>query len=124
MLSFGKNAKPNSTDLEFYSVYDSKAQIYDLPALALNKESLLRDVLNMLRDPRQVRNKYLTNAEDYSIFRIGSFSKETGEITPTKPEHIANMHELRALTDWTPMSIQKDYEREIASQDPRALSST
>lgn len=120
---FGKNKKA-STDLEFYSVYDSKAQVYDLPALALNKESLLRDVLNMLRDPRQVRNKYLTNAEDYSIFRIGSFSKETGMITAQNPEHIVNMHELRSLTDWSPMSIQKDYEREIQNQDPRALSST
>lgn len=123
MLNFSKTKK-ESNDLEFFSVYDSKAQTYDLPALALNKESLLRDVLNMLRDPRQVRNKYLTNAEDYSIFRVGSFSKETGQITSHTPEHVANMHELRSLTDWSPASIQEDYRREMASQSQGALSST
>lgn len=120
---FGKENKEDSA-LQIYTVYDSKGKIYDLPALALNKNSLLRDVINMLKDPRQLRNKYLTNAEDYSIFNIGSFSKTTGEITAQKPEHVANMHDLRALTDWTPQSIQKEYEREIAAQGPGALSPT
>lgn len=53
----------------------------------------------MLKDPAQSKNKYLLNAEDYSIFRIGSYSKTTGIIQSQNLEHVANMHDLRAMAD-------------------------
>lgn len=94
---FGK-AKQDP-DLEIFTVYDSKSGVYDAPALSPNKNVLLRDVINMLKDPAQSKNKYLLNAEDYSIFRIGSYSKTTGIIQSQNLEHVANMHDLRAMPD-------------------------
>lgn len=94
---FGKSKQ--DPDLEVFTVYDSKSGVYDAPALSPNKNVLLRDVINMLRDPQQSKNKYLTNAEDFSIFKIGSYSKRTGLIEGHNPEHIANMHELRTMAD-------------------------
>lgn len=105
---FGKSQQ--DPDLELYTVFDSKSGSYDIPAFSLNRHVLTRDVINMLKDPQQAKNKYLTNAEDFAIFKIGEFSKKTGKLESHNPEHIANMHELR-------MVAQRD-------QAPGALSPT
>lgn len=94
---FGKTQQ--DPDLELFTVYDSKSGAYDLPAFSLNRHVLMRDVINMLKDPQQSKNKYLTNAEDYSIFKIGEYSKKSGKLIAQNPEHIANMHELRTMAD-------------------------
>lgn len=86
-------------DLEAFTIYDSKSGAYDVPAFAQNKNVLMRDIVNMFNDPQQSRNKYLVNAEDYSIFKIGDYSKQTGQITSHNLEHVAYMHDLRAMAN-------------------------
>lgn len=61
----------------------------------------MRQIINMFKDPTQSKNRFLVNAEDFSIFRIGTYDKKTGIITSTNLEHIVNMHDLRALADPT-----------------------
>lgn len=92
---FGGKAK--NPELSLFTVFDSKAKTYDVPALSPSAPVLLRDVVNMLKDPQQSRNQYVTNAEDYSIFKIGTFDRLTGKITAHELEHVANMHDLRAM---------------------------
>lgn len=92
-------------DLEIFVIYDSKSKSYEVPAFAQNADTLKRDILNMFRDPKQAQNKFLVNAEDYSLFKIGSYSKKTGLIEPQNLEHIANMHDLRSLAGPTPQPI-------------------
>jgi len=99
-------SKKDNPGLELFTVFDTKSGTYDAPALSPNKNVLMRDVINMLKDPEQSKNKFLVNAEDYSIFKIGTFDKTTGLLTSHNLEHIANMHDLRAMAE------------------PRALSST
>lgn len=84
-------------ELELYTVYDSVSQTYDVPAFSPNRHVLIRDVVNMLKDPAQAKNKYVTNAEDYTIFLIGSFDKTSGEIKGQSLERVAYMHELKSL---------------------------
>ena len=92
------NKKDKQVDLEFFTVFDSKAKYYEAPLMAENKDTLLRDILNNFKNPEsQQKNKYYINAEDYAIYRIGYFSKVTGSIDPNNLEHIANLHDLRAL---------------------------
>lgn len=94
----GKNEK--TPDLEFFTVYDSKSQSYAEPFPAPNKDVLLRDFLNAFRkaasDPNS-QNKYYLNAEDYSVFNIGSFDLKTGLITPKNADHVVNLHDIRAM---------------------------
>lgn len=93
---FGK--KDNDTDLEFYTVYDSKAQHYCEPFPAKNKDVILRDFVNAFRKPEAAKeNRYYMNAEDFSIFKIGGFIFKTGELRTQNLEHVANMHDLRAI---------------------------
>jgi len=93
---FGKD-KP-SVDREVFTIFDSKALRYELPAFAINHHDIIRQFVNLFSDPEQRKNRFLVNAEDYSLFRIGTFDQSTGIITPSKSlEHIANLNDLRAL---------------------------
>lgn len=90
------NRKPQA-DFEIFTIYDSKTESYDLPSFAINKNDLQRQILNMFKDAQQRNNKYLVNAEDFSVFKIGSFDKKTGKIEAHNLEHVCNMHDLRAM---------------------------
>lgn len=87
-------------DLEIFTIYDSKVGAYDVPTFAINQHDLVRQIVNMFKDPQQRNNRFLVNAEDYSIFRSGYYSKKQGEIITCTPlEHIVNMHELRTMAN-------------------------
>lgn len=91
---FGKKA--NQVDFEIFVIHDAKGY-YDRPTFAINQHDLIRQVINMFKDPAQSQNKYLINAEDYTIFRIGTFDKTTGLIQASNLDHIANMIDLRTI---------------------------
>ncbi|WNK14458.1 MAG: nonstructural protein [Microvirus sp.] len=89
--------KVRETDYEYFTIYDSKTESYREPMLAVNQHDMLRQIDGLFRDPAQERNQLLTNAEDFSVYKIGTFTKKTGLITSVQPpEHIANLHEIRA----------------------------
>ena len=92
---FGSRSK--DSDLEFFTIYDSKTKSYNEPSMAMNRDDMLRILLNIFRDPNQSRNRYFLNAEDYSLFRIGSFDMRTGKIEGGLLEHVANLNDLRAM---------------------------
>ena len=91
---FGKE-KQSKPELEYFTIHDSKTGAYKEPMLAINRHDMLRQIDNLFRDPNQKLNQLLTNAEDFSLFKIGEYCKSTGTITSTKHEHIANLIDLR-----------------------------
>lgn len=94
---FGRN-KEEQPSGEFYMVYDSKAQVYSEPFPAPNNAVLLRDFQSAFsRHDAAEKNRYYLNAEDFSIFRCGSFNLKTGQIISCNPEHVANCHDIRAM---------------------------
>lgn len=94
---FGKKDN-RQVDCEFFTVFDSKSKSYSEPFPAPNKDVLLRDFLNAFKSPdAPEKNRYYRNAEDFSIFRIGTFDMKLGSMEAQHPEHISNLHDLRAL---------------------------
>lgn len=92
---FGKNK--DKVDYEIFSIYDSKVDAYEMPMFAINQHDLTRQILNNFKDTSQHKtNKFFLNAEDFSLFRIGAYTKKSGTLLTQNPEHIANLHELRA----------------------------
>lgn len=91
---FGQNKE--TPDMEIFTIYDTKSKSYRAPSYGLNKHVVIREITNLLRDPAQANNQLLLNAEDFQIFKIGSYDYATGQITAHKPEHIANLHEIKA----------------------------
>lgn len=96
---FGKN-KEDEASGHFYTVFDSKTKSYGEPFPAPNNAVLVRDFENAFRRPEAAeKNRYYLNAEDFSIFRCGSFNLKTGELQGCSLEHVANCHDIRAMVD-------------------------
>lgn len=94
---FGRNGKDHQVDLELFTIFDSKTQCYDQPFFGVNSLDLIRQLGNMFNEPKQqAENKLFLNAEDYSVFRIGTFDKKTGVLKTEQPQHIVNFHDLKA----------------------------
>lgn len=100
---FGKNSQQDP-DFEYFSIFDSKVGIYREPHLAVNRHDILRQIYTLFRDPKQAENQLLQNAEDFSIFKVGEYTKKTGKLVGCEPEHIANLHEIRS-------AVQRDQNR-------------
>lgn len=116
---FGRDKK-NQTDLQLFVTFDSKAKSYDHPVFVKSKEVLMRDIINLMNDPKNQMASRVLNAEDFSLFCIGSYSFETGLITTQPHEHIANFHDLRAMSNWQipKYEIPKNEESNIRALNP------
>lgn len=96
---FGKSKnKDQQVDLEIFTIYDSVAGNYREPTWAVNQHVIVRQFTNMMRNPQErANNQYWTNASDYSIFKIGTYDRKTGEITTQPLERVCYMHELKSM---------------------------
>lgn len=98
-----KNTDDFQADREYFTVYDSKSRSYTEPFPAQNKDVVLRDFLNAFNSPEaSTKNIYFRNAEDYSIFRVGAFDLQSGQLRSQQPEHVANLHDICALVQPKP----------------------
>lgn len=97
---FGKKSE-SQIDFEIFTIYDSKSQSYGVPVLEKNHLVLIREITNLMQkdstNPPGSQSPYFLNPEDYSIFRIGTFSKADGKLTTMNLEHVANLHDLKAM---------------------------
>lgn len=91
---FGRNEIEKQADLEIFAIYDSKAKAYRPPAYSKNKFTAVREVENVMKQNKD--HEYNTNSEDFKIFKLGSYDFQTGLITSHPPEHVTNLHELKA----------------------------
>lgn len=60
-----------------FSVYDSKVEAYLQPFFQRSRGEALRNFIAAVNDPQTMFNKH---PEDYTLFEIGEFSEEKGEI--------------------------------------------
>ena len=95
---FGKkeDKKQQLDPIECFTIFDSKTNSYDIPYFAVNNLDVIRQLTNLFSEPQQSRNKFLVNAEDYSVFSIGSYCKKTGTMIGHDARHVINLHELRS----------------------------
>lgn len=62
-----------------YAIFDSKAGIYSQPHLFINDNIAKRGWIATACDPSTV---FSQNPEDYTMFHLGEFDDETGEVSP------------------------------------------
>ncbi len=82
--------------LAIYSVWDSKADAYIQPFFATNDAVALRMFQTACRD--QAHDFYM-HAEDYSLFRLGTFDQQKGDLSPENLVVIARAHEIKELNN-------------------------
>lgn len=84
-------------DLEYFTIFDTKVGHYKTPMLVINKHEMFRELERFMRNPENKTDPLYTNAEDFQLFSVGNFTKKTGLINSWKPEHVANLHEIKSL---------------------------
>lgn len=97
MSLFGpKDVKADPTS-ELYVVYDIKGGYYHQPMFVKNRYDLFRDYERMCRDPEHSqKTDIVTNAEDFQVFKIASWFAKDGRLEVSRPEHVANLHEIKS----------------------------
>lgn len=85
-------------DLCLFAIYDSKAGNWPKPpSYSKNGDTIIRDIKREFRTLQDLReNHIMSNAEDYQLFMVGSYSFKTGQIEGFKPVHICNFFELKS----------------------------
>lgn len=68
--------------LNIYSVHDRKAAVFARPFIAPNDGMALRSFAAAKLDPSTELAKF---PEDFSLYLLGSFDDETGELSPVVP---------------------------------------
>jgi len=67
-----------------YSINDNKAQAYLPPFFLHNKNIAIRHFADCVKDKN---HQFAKNPEDYSLWEIGEFDDNTGEIKYYSPHH-------------------------------------
>lgn len=70
-----------------FSVFDAAAGIYNPPIFAATKGLALRGFIEAVNDSNSSLSKHLA---DYTLFQIGEYDDNTGELTSTTPLSCGN----------------------------------
>lgn len=62
---------------EIFSIYDKKAMLYSTPFFLLQAGQALRELDQMVQDPKTTVSKY---PDDFALYKIGIFNGKTGKI--------------------------------------------
>lgn len=80
----------------FYSVFDSKLVSFTPPFQALRDEAAIRQFGDWVNDTNP-QNTLAKHPEDYSLFRVGWFDADTGQIgTDGPPVNLITASALKA----------------------------
>lgn len=79
-------------NIRIYAVYDSKAERYLQPFFTGSKGEAIRSITNVVNDPS---HNFCTYAEDFTLFEIGEYNDQKGEISSTPPLSLGNLIEFK-----------------------------
>lgn len=65
-----------------FCVYDVKAEVFGMPIFQRTKGEALRTFETEVNRPESMLNKH---PEDYSLFLVGTYNQETGELVAQVP---------------------------------------
>ena len=87
--------KQQDPDFRYFTILDTKTNSYRDPVQAVNHLDLIRQLEALMTDPERQKDLYVSNAEDFQLFEIGSYSRKTGLIEAQQPKHVINLIEIK-----------------------------
>lgn len=78
--------------LKIYSVRDSKTEAFARPFFLQNDQVMHRAILGAKMDTESAMSKH---AEDYSVYEIGTFDEDSGQIESKPPEFKLNLIDIK-----------------------------
>ena len=95
------NKRAKNVNQSIYSIYDSKMTAYNTPFFSHNNQTALRSFEEAVNDENTTINKH---PDDYSLWHIGYFNEDSGEIIPEKPHNLGlarEYHRGQKITEAT-----------------------
>lgn len=81
--------------MNIYTIKDAKAEFYMSPFYARAHGEAIRTFSNAVNTKHE-NNQINLSPADYSLFFVGSFDEQTGEIEATPPHHLGNGLDFKA----------------------------
>lgn len=82
--------------LQAYAIYDVKTQLYSHPHFLQTNGNAIRSFAQACEDEKSDLNKY---AKDFSLYHIGEYDLETGNLKTDQPKQIATAMEFITKPD-------------------------
>ena len=83
--------------VKVFSVYDSKACFFGRPFFDQMEGSALRSFRDAVNDSSNPNNMWNKHPEDFSLFEVGSFDDQSGELVPIIPKSLMTGSALVSL---------------------------
>jgi hypothetical protein len=78
-------------ELKMYSVYDTKSELFSSPHFLQSDGVAVRSFSTACDDPKTQLAMY---PEDFSLYCVGTFNIESGNISPIQPKQLCNAAEF------------------------------
>lgn len=84
-------------NLKLFAVWDSKANFFGTPFSDQSESSAIRNFSDAVNDGSNPNNMWHKHPEDFSLFYLGDFDTNSGEILPNLPKNLITASALKAL---------------------------
>lgn len=74
--------------LNVYSVFDAKLAVFGKPWYGLNDAGAIREFSDAVNDGSNPNNQWHRHPEDFSLYHLGAFDDQTGELMSDKPKSL------------------------------------
>lgn len=85
-----------------FSVLDAKVGAFAPPWAQMSENAAIRTFSDDVNNSQDSRNMWNRHPEDYSLFAVGEFNTETGELIPSTPKALVNASALKAIAATLP----------------------
>lgn len=94
------NPREDQATAMLFTILDTKAGTYSLPAPSKNFGTVIRELTELLKQS----NQYSAHPEDFQLFSIGGFDEDSGQIESWPPRHVVNFNQVtpETIIDPTP----------------------
>lgn len=80
---------------KIFSVFDTKMALFDNPFLDIREESAIRRFSDSVNN-NEPNNNWYKHPEDYSLYMLGTFNNETGDIDTIQPRNLVTASAMKA----------------------------
>ena len=88
--------------LKIFSVLDSRVATFSAPFHHQREASAIRDFSDAVNDASNPNNMWHKHPEDFSLYQVGEFNSETGEIIPVNPKNLVTASALKSAISEAP----------------------
>lgn len=83
--------------LQVFAVFDSKAGFFGNPFFDQKEGSAIRNFADAVNDTSNPNNMWNKHPEDFSLFCLGEFDNNSGELIPSLPKSLVTASALSKL---------------------------